>query len=244
MTPPAAPVEPAPVWAGGSSYRFLTAPTIKICIRKGNTRMKIAFLWIIISYIIGSLPTGYLVVRFLHKDEKGRRDKLDIRTAGSGSIGATNVRRVMGQGWAVFVTIVDMFKGALALLLAAHAEMSSPVLVALSAFAAVAGHNYPVWLQFRGGKGVATTYGTMFFVWPYKSFAIVLMCGAIWYAVMTSTRYVSLASMVSLLALPAFFWMLDAPLPFICLAAALAALAIFRHRANIARLLRGEENAV
>ena len=106
--------------------------------------------------MIGSLPTGYLVVRLTRG--------IDIRTVGSGSIGATNVRCALGQGWAVFVTIVDMSKGALALLLAAHAGTTSHELVALSAFAAVVGHNYPIWLKFRGGKGVATTYGTMFFV--------------------------------------------------------------------------------
>jgi len=190
----------------------------------------------LISYLIGSLPTGYLVVRLTRG--------IDIRTVGSGSIGATNVRRALGQGWAVFVTIVDMSKGALALLLAAHAGTTSHELVAPSAFAAVVGHNYPIWLKFRGGKGVATTYGTMFFVWPYNSFAIVLMSGALWYAVMTSTHYVSLASMLSLLALPAFFWMLDAPLPFILLALTLALLSLLRHRANIGRLLRGQENPV
>ncbi len=198
--------------------------------------MRSALLWIIVSYFIGSLPTGYLVARLV----KG----VDIRTVGSGSTGATNVRRLMGQGWAVFVAVVDMFKGALTLLLTAHAGTSDPILIALSAFAVVVGHNYPVWLGFRGGKGVATTYGTVFFVWPYNSFAIVLMCGAIWYGIMTTTRYVSLASMLSLLALPAFFWMLSAPVPFVCLAAALAALALFRHRSNIARLIQGEESAV
>ena len=198
--------------------------------------MQVVLLWMLISYLIGSLPTGYLVVRLTRG--------IDIRTVGSGSIGATNVRRALGQGWAVFVTIVDMSKGALALLLAAHAGTTSHELVALSAFAAVVGHNYPIWLKFHGGKGVATTYGTMFFVWPYNSFAIVLMSGALWYAVMTSTRYVSLASMVSLLALPAFFWMLDAPLPFILLALLLALLAMFRHRSNVSRLLEGRENPV
>jgi len=192
--------------------------------------------WMFVSYFIGSLPTGYLVARIFRG--------VDIRTVGSGSIGATNVRRLMGQGWAVFVTLVDMLKGALALLLTVESASSDPWLLSLSALAAVLGHNYPVWLRFRGGKGVATTYGTMFFIWPYNSFAIVLMSGALWYAVMTSTRYVSLASMVSLLALPAFFWMLDAPLPFILLALLLALLAMFRHRSNVSRLLEGRENPV
>ena len=198
--------------------------------------MRVAMFWMFVSYFIGSLPTGYLVARIFRG--------VDIRTVGSGSIGATNVRRLMGLGWAVFVTLVDMLKGALALLLSVDSASSDPWLLSLSALAVVLGHNYPVWLRFRGGKGVATTYGTMFFIWPYNSFAIVLMSGALWYAVMTSTRYVSLASMVSLLALPAFFWMLDAPLPFILLALSLALLALFRHRANVSRLLEGRENPV
>ena len=198
--------------------------------------MRVAMFWMFVSYFIGSLPTGYLVARIFRG--------VDIRTVGSGSIGATNVRRLMGQGWAVFVTLVDMLKGALALLLTVDSASSDPWLLSLSALAVVLGHNYPVWLRFRGGKGVATTYGTMFFIWPYNSFAIVLMSGALWYAVMTSTRYVSLASMVSLLALPAFFWMLDAPLPFILLALSLALLALFRHRANVSRLLEGRESPV
>ena len=198
--------------------------------------MRVAMFWMFVSYFIGSLPTGYLVARIFRG--------VDIRTVGSGSIGATNVRRLMGQGWAVCVTLVEMLNGALALLLTVESASSDPWLLSLSALAAVLGHNYPVWLRFRGGKGVATTYGTMFFIWPYNSFAIVLMSGALWYAVMTSTRYVSLASMVSLLALPAFFWMLDAPLPFILLALLLALLAIFRHRANVSRLLEGRENPV
>ena len=198
--------------------------------------MRVAMFWMFVSYFIGSLPTGYLVARIFRG--------VDIRTVGSGSTGATNVRRMMGQGWAVFVTLVDILKGALALLLTVESASSDPWLLSLSALAAVLGHNYPVWLRFRGGKGVATTYGTMFFIWPYNSFAIVLMSGALWYAVMTSTRYVSLASMVSLLALPAFFWMLDAPLPFILLALLLALLAIVRHRSNVSRLLEGRENPV
>ena len=104
------------------------------------------------------------------------------------------------------------------------------------------GHNYPVWLKFKGGKGVATTYGTLFFIWPYKSFAIVLLCGAIWYAIMKTTRYVSLASMLSLVAMPIFFWILGAPMPFTLVALALAALSVFRHRSNIVRLIHGNEN--
>jgi glycerol-3-phosphate acyltransferase PlsY len=190
----------------------------------------------IVSYFIGSVPTGYLTVRLLRG--------ADIRTVGSGSTGATNVRRVLGKKWAVFVTVVDMLKGAFALLSTAAAQGVAPWLLALSGFAAVMGHNYPVWLKFRGGKGVATTYGVMFFLWPYESFAMTLLSGAVWYAAMTSTRYVSLASLISLLSFPLFFAMLSAPFPFVLVSLVLAALAVCRHKTNIARLAWGREDKV
>ena len=198
--------------------------------------MRSAILWMIVSYFIGSIPTGYLLVRLL----KG----VDIRTVGSGNIGATNVRRVLGKEWAVFVTAMDMLKGALALLVTATSASPAPLLLSLSGFAVVMGHNFPVWLKFKGGKGVATTYGVVFFLWPYESFAITLLSGAIWYAVMTTTRYVSLASMVSLLSLPLFFWMLDAPAPFVVVSFVLAVFVLYRHGANISRLIRGVENRI
>jgi glycerol-3-phosphate acyltransferase PlsY len=150
----------------------------------------------------------------------------------------------MGHGWAVFVSIVDMLKGSLALLVTATTVTTAPVLLSLAGFAAVIGHDYPVWLKFKGGKGVATTYGVVFFLQPYESFAVTLMSGAIWYAIMTTTRYVSFASIISLLALPVFFWMLEVPFPFILVSLALALLAIYRHSANIVRLTQGCESRV
>ncbi|MDR2527731.1 MAG: glycerol-3-phosphate 1-O-acyltransferase PlsY [Synergistaceae bacterium] len=198
--------------------------------------MRNAILWMIVSYFIGSIPTGYIAARLL----KG----MDIREVGSGGIGATNVRRVLGQGWAVFVSVADMLKGALPLLLAGASTSTAPWFLSLAGVAAVMGHNYPVWLKFKGGKGVATTYGVVFFLWPYRSFAVTLLSGAIWYAVMTTSRYVSLASMISLLALPMFFWMLSAPFAFVLAALFLAVMAVSRHSSNIARLSRGKENKV
>ncbi len=198
--------------------------------------MRSAILWMTISYFTGSIPTGYLVARLLRG--------VDIRTVGSGNIGATNVRRVMGKGWAVFVTVIDMLKGALALLVTATSASVDPWLLSLAGFAVVMGHNFPVWLKFRGGKGVATTYGVVFFLWPYESFAISLLSGAIWYAVMKTTRYVSLASVTSLMALPVFFWMLEAPLPFTIISLILAVFALYRHSSNLSRLARGKENRV
>ncbi len=206
--------------------------------------MRNIILWAIVSYLIGSFPTGYVVTKLFHKDENGKRDGLDIRSIGSGAIGATNVGRAMGAGWSWFTAIVDMLKGAFALLLAAHivpAEDAN-IIAAVSGLAVVIGHNYPVWLKFKGGKGVATTYGTLFFIWPYKSFAVVLLCGAIWYVIRGVTRYVSVASMLSLIAMPICFAMLGAPKEFIIMSAILAALCVFRHRTNIVRLMHGTEN--
>ena len=206
--------------------------------------MRSIILWVIVSYLIGSLPTGYVVTKLFHKGPDGKRDGLDIRTIGSGAMGATNVGRAMGPVWSWFTAIVDMLKGAFALLLAAHiapAE-SQQMIMAVSAFSVVLGHIFPVWLKFKGGKGVATTYGTLFFIWPYKSFAVILLCGAVWYAVRWTTRYVSLASMLSLVAASLFFAMLGTPVIFTGLAAALALLVIFSHRENIGRLLKGTEN--
>jgi len=200
--------------------------------------MRNVVLWMIVSYFIGSFPTGYVVARI----SKG----LDIRGAGSGSIGATNVRRVIGHGWGVFVAVIDMLKGALALLvtgvMTGASATTAPWLLALAGSASVIGHNYPVWLKFKGGKGISTTYGVMFFLCPYESFAVTLLSGAIWYAIVTTTRYVSLASMISLMTLPLFFWMLDVPVPFVLVSFILAIFAVYRHSSNIDRLMKGIEN--
>jgi len=189
----------------------------------------------IVSYFIGSFPTAYVVTRLM----KG----IDIRYAGSGNVGATNVHRVVGPGWGVFVAVIDVLKGALAVLITGASAVTAPWLLSLAGLSAVIGHNYPVWLKFKGGKGVATTYGVMFFLYPYESFAVTLMSAAVWYAVMKTTLYVSLASMVSLMSFPLFFWMLGAPVPFILMSFALAVLCIYRHSSNIERLMKGTENS-
>ena len=206
--------------------------------------MRNIILWAIVSYFIGSLPTGYVVTKLFHKDADGKRDSLDIRTIGSGAMGATNVGRAMGPVWSWFTAIVDMLKGAFALLLAAHIAPpeEQQTIMAISAFAVVLGHIFPVWLKFKGGKGVATTYGTLFFIWPYNSFAVILLSGAVWFIVRRVTRYVGLASMLSLVASSIFFAMLDAPKIFTGLAAGLALLVIISHRENIARMIKGTEN--
>ncbi len=194
-----------------------------------------AALWLVIGYTFGSLPTGYAVVRL----KTGK----DIRALGSGNTGATNVGRVLGKGWAVFVTVVDMLKGGAAVMLCRALGGGDPALAA-AALGAVLGHNFPVWLGFHGGKGVATTFGTLFFVQMWYSCAAVLLAGILWFLTMKATRYVSLASLVALTAIAGWFWFFGLHGAFVGLALFLALLSFWRHRGNVDRLVHGTENKV
>ena len=192
-------------------------------------------LWAAIGYLFGSFPTGYLTVKIM----KGE----DVRTLGSGNTGGTNVGRVMGKKWAVFVTIMDMLKGG-AVVMLCRAFGGDVAAVALAAFAAVCGHNCPVWLGFHGGKGVATTLGTLFFVQMWASCAAVLLGGALWFLIMKATHYVSVASLAALLFVAGAFGFFGLHRAFVMLALGLAALSLWRHRDNLKRLAGGTENKV
>jgi glycerol-3-phosphate acyltransferase PlsY len=185
--------------------------------------------WPLMGYLAGSIPTGYLVVRLL----KGQ----DIRTVGSGNTGATNVGRVAGKFWAVFVAVFDMAKGGLVVVGALAAGVTSPWLLALTAVAGVIGHNYPVWLRFSGGKGVATSFGVLFFLDPLAT----LLGGASWFVLLKGTRTVSLSSLVSLSVVLLSLWVLGSPLAYIQAALFLLVLSAWRHRENIRRLMEGTE---
>ncbi len=185
--------------------------------------------WPLMGYLAGSIPTGYLVVRLL----KGQ----DIRKVGSGNTGATNVGRVAGKFWAVFVAVFDMAKGGLVVLGALAAGVTSPWLLALTAVAGVIGHNYPVWLRFSGGKGVATSFGVLFFLDPLAT----LLGGASWFVLLKGTRTVSLSSLVSLSVVLLSLWVLGSPLAYIQAALFLLLLSAWRHRENIRRLMEGTE---
>lgn len=193
-------------------------------------------MWLILAYLFGSMPTGFLLVKYC----KG----LDIRKEGSGNTGANNVRRIMGRNWGIFVAIIDMLKGAVGLVGAMAFGVSDAWLLSLIALVGVLGHNYPVWLKFKGGKGVATSYGVLFFLWIPESFAIAMMGGVIWYVIMRTTRYVSLASVISLFAVSFFFLILGAPFAFTLFAFLLASLSAWRHHENIGRLISGVESKV
>lgn len=194
----------------------------------------IFFMWIFLGYLAGSFPSGYLSALWV----KG----VDIRTTGSGATGATNVGRLLGKKWAVAVAVVDMLKGAVPMVIARLWGVDEPWLLSLTGFAGVLGHNYPVWLAFRGGKGVATTYGVVFFLFPPLSYFLAPAGGIIWFVLLKTAGYVSLASLISLWCLPLFSLAFSLPSAYTFVLCALALLATFRHKENIRRLLEGNES--
>ena len=183
------------------------------------------------AYLLGSIPFGYLIVKVL----EGR----DIRSAGSGNIGAANVTRTVGKGAGVLTLLLDAAKGFLAVWLAARYGMH--FLVAAALFA-ILGHMFPVWLKFKGGRGVATGVGVFLPIcWQAVVGAFV-----VWVLVIFAFRYVSLASMTAAAALPPLMYALYAPphappLELSIVAVIAAGLIIWRHRPNIGRLIEGTE---
>jgi len=195
---------------------------------------------VILCYLIGSFPSGYLV---------GKSQGIDIRQHGSGNIGATNVLRVMGKKWGYLVFVCDSLKGfisvKLGVLLAAGAGADATLAGVVAGICCIVGHNYTVWLHFKGGKGIATSIGVMLAIVPILIVLIVLV---VWLAVFFVWKYVSLASICAALSLPLAVLVL---FPFVArgnywvlvvFSIIVAALAVWRHRSNIDRLLHGKEN--
>ena len=181
----------------------------------------------VLGYLLGSIPFGLVLTRLAGLG--------DIRNIGSGNIGATNVLRTGRKGLAAATLILDGGKGAIAALIALYLAGPQPALAA--GFAAVLGHNFPVWLGFKGGKGVATTLGALFAVsWP-----VGLLACATWLAVAAVFRYSSLAALAALALAPVYAGLLGGGPGLVLMAAGLAVLAFIRHAANIRRLLTGEE---
>ena len=183
---------------------------------------------LVIGYLLGSIPFGLILTRFGGAG--------DLRAIGSGSIGATNVLRTGRKGLAAATLILDGGKGAAAVLIA---EAIQPGLGPMAALAAFVGHCYPVWLKFNGGKGVATALGILLALnWP-----IALIAAGAWLAVVSLFRISSLGSLAAALSAPVAGFVLGtfALLPLLI---ALALLIVWKHRANIARLQRGEEPKV
>jgi glycerol-3-phosphate acyltransferase PlsY len=184
------------------------------------------------AYLLGGLPFGYWFVRL----STGK----DIRNMGSGNIGATNVHRTSGGKAGIIVLLLDILKGYLAVLIAALVNGNDAEALALAVVAVVLGHCYPVFLGFKGGKAVACFVGAFLYVAPL-ALAIITVA---FFAVFALTRYVSLASILSALFFPVILWRLDAyPVPILLAGTTTALLIVFRHRANIERLLKGKEHA-
>jgi acyl phosphate:glycerol-3-phosphate acyltransferase len=187
------------------------------------------------AYFLGSIPVGYLIVRL--------RGGADVRAAGSGNIGATNVGRVAGAAPGALTLLLDCAKGYLAVWLAIEWSDGNIRWMMLAAVAVVLGHMFPVWLEFRGGKGIATGVGAML---PICAPAI-LVAIAVWLLVVVFWRYVSLGSIAAAAVMPPLIYLLYAPGAAPPHAVSLGAviigvLVIVRHRPNIIRILAGTEN--
>jgi glycerol-3-phosphate acyltransferase PlsY len=191
------------------------------------------------SYMLGSIPFGYLAGRFA---------RIDIRKFGSGNIGATNAVRVLGKKYGYPVFALDFLKGfgavRISMLMASGPPpgWNSPEIFGIAAaISCVIGHSYPPWLKFKGGKGVATSAGTLFALAPMVGFIGV----AIWMVTFWVTRYVSLASVTAAVALPivilAVSWRNENAKAIFYFSVCVAAVVIWRHRSNLSRLLSGTE---
>ncbi len=190
--------------------------------------MTIALL-LMAAYLVGSIPFAFLLAR--------RLEGIDLRRAGSGNVGATNVMRTSGLRTAMAVVTLDIAKGAAVVMLADRA-VSGVVAPAAAGVVAILGHIYPVWLRFRGGKGVATAFGVFGVLAPL----VAGVCFVCFFATVWVTRYVSLGSVVATVALGPIAYFVDAPTPVVIAALATAALVIDRHRSNLARLQAGTES--
>lgn len=198
-----------------------------ICLQLGLTA--------IIAYLIGSIPTGYLIV----KAKTGK----DIRTVGSGSTGATNVKRVLGKNYFFLVMLLDAIKGALPVILAkmfVTVVLSIGLAPVIAAVAVIIGHSKSIFLQFKGGKSVASGVGTIIAL----NWMAGLIIAVVWGIITYTTKYVSVGSIIALLISPFVMYFLNAPTAYAGYCAIGALYIVYLHRENIKRLIQGNENKV
>ena len=187
------------------------------------------FIFVLVGYLLGSIPFGLLLTKAAGLG--------DIRAIGSGNIGATNVLRTGNKKLAAATLLLDGAKGAVAVLLARYFAASNMDAALMAGLFSILGHVFPIWLNYKGGKGVATALGMLLALAPYAG----LSACAVWLVMAFAFRYSSLAALVALLSVPFSGWFFyhDVRLSLIC--ALVCALVWYTHRANIARLLKGEE---
>lgn len=184
-------------------------------------------LLVIFSYLLGSVPSGLII---------GKLSGLDVRKAGSGNIGATNVARLLGKTGGLLTLVGDTAKGFIPVLVVQQMGFSHPV-TALVGVAAFLGHLYPIFLKFKGGKGVATSFGVLLGLAPLATIILLVVFAAVAF----TTRIVSLSSMVTAVAAPLVLWLFYYSPTYVIVTAFMALMIVFRHYANIQRLLNGTE---
>ena len=184
-------------------------------------------LLIVFGYLMGSVPVGFIL---------GSRSGIDVRAVGSGNVGATNVARVVGKRQGILTLIADTAKGFLPVILAMQlgASLAATVLVGAAAFL---GHLHPIFLKFKGGKGVATALGVFLAVAPMATLVLV----ALFAVTVLASRIVSLSSILTAVAAPIIFWLFSYPLLVVGMAAFIALAITCRHRSNIRRMMNGSE---
>lgn len=188
-------------------------------------------LLLIAGYLIGSIPFGYLLVRW----KTGR----DVREFGSGNIGATNVLRTSGRGLGILTLALDIGKGVLAVWLADRWYGGSPLWMSGAALAVMAGHAFPVFLKFHGGKAVASFLGAFVYLTPLPLLAVV----AVFFITVAVTRFISLGSVLAAGSFPLAVWLIcHPPLPVLAASILAGAFIVWRHKSNLQRLRAGTEN--
>jgi len=186
---------------------------------------------LIVAYLVGGIPFGYLLVRWKTGE--------DVRDKGSGNIGATNVLRTTGRAVAVATLVLDIAKGIFAVWLADKLSGGSPMWMSLAALAVMAGHAFPVFLKFQGGKAVASFVGAFLYLTPIPMLAALV----VFVIVVAATRQISMGSIIAAGSLPLATWLIEnPPVPVILAAVAAAVFLIYRHRTNIERIRSGTEN--
>jgi len=193
--------------------------------------MKIALI-IISCYLLGSIPFGYIVGKLFKK--------VDIRELGSGNIGTTNAFRILGPPLASLVLIGDIGKGILSIYLVHFLNIDNLFISTIAGLAVICGHDWSIFLGFKGGKGIATTFGVVFALNPIISILAVI----VWVVVMIITRYASLSSILAVISIMIFTILFKQPYEYIVLGAIIIILSIFKHKENIERLKSGKERKI
>lgn len=189
--------------------------------------MRMEILFVIIGYLIGAIPFGYIA---------GRLKGIDIRKYGSGNIGSTNVSRVLGKKYGIAVQILDILKGITPVAIGKLTGLNSAWVVIIG-LATICGHNWTIFLGFKGGKGVNTSLGVALGLVPIPA----ILCLFIWLIVVSIWKYISLSSIVAAIAFPIFTFTFNYPLVVRILAIMVTFFIVIRHRSNIKRLIKGEE---